>query len=194
MQIPFFNNDELKQKAQEFRNKYWGDAVPVDIEQIIEFKLRISIIPVPGLYKQCNADALISSDWRTIYVDNDNYLDDKCYNRLRFLLAHEIGHFVLHQDIYTSFNIKSVEDFYNVVEEIGQDYGIIEGHANRFANFLLVPRGRLTLEREKIKQEYFAKHPEIGKVDSATLNSYVAIPLAKIFNVSQEAMELSLKD
>lgn len=190
MRIPFFNNEELKQKAQEFRAKYWGDVVPVDIEKIIEFNLHINIIPIPDLYRQCNADALISSDWRTIYVDSNNYLDDKYYNRLRFSLAHEVGHFVLHQNLYASFNIKSIEDFYNVIERIGNDYGIIEGHANRFANFLLVPRNRLVIEKEKI----FASHPEIKKYDMATLNSYMAIPLSKIFNVSQEAMELSLKD
>lgn len=193
MPIPFFNNEELKQRAQEFRYKYWDNTVPVNIEYIIEFKLGIKIIPIPGLYKQCNADALISSDWQTIYADNDNYLDDRCYNRLRFSLAHEIGHFILHQDLYTSFNIKSVEDFYNIIDGIGQEYGIIEGHANRFANFLLIPRDRLTVEVEKIKRDYLAKFPEIKKVDSETLNSYIAIPLAKIFQVSQEAMELSLK-
>jgi len=145
MQIPFFNNEELKQRAQEFRSKFWDGIIPVNIEYIIEFKLGIKIIPILGLYKQCNADALIASDWQTIYVDNDNYLDDKYYNRLRFSLAHEIGHLVLHRDLYISFSIKSIEDIYNIIEKIGQEYGIIEGHANRFANFLLVPRDRLSV-------------------------------------------------
>jgi Zn-dependent peptidase ImmA (M78 family) len=194
MRIPFFDNKELKQKADEFRIKHWGDMVPVDIERIIEFKLGIEIIPIPGLYKQCNADALISSDWRTIYVDNDNYLDDRQYNRLRFSLAHEIGHFVLHQELYASFNIKSVEDFYNIIDIIGQDYGIIEGHANRLANFLLVPREQLKIAREKIEAEYFVKYPEIKNFDNPTLNSYLAIPLSKIFLVSQDALEISLND
>src|SRR4030042_3889922 len=138
MQIPYFNNQELKQKADEFRIKHWGDAVPIEIEQIIESKLGIEIIPIPGLYKQCNDDALISSDWKIIYVDNDNYIDDRYYNRLRFSLAHEVGHLILHKDLYSSFEISSVEDFYNLIDQIGDKYGIIEGHANRFANFLLV--------------------------------------------------------
>lgn len=193
MAVPFFSNGDLEQRAQEFRCKYWDNTVPVNIEYIIEFKLGIKIIPIPGLYKQCNTDALISSDWQTIYADNDNYLDDRYYNRLRFSLAHEIGHSVLHRNLYASFNIKSVEDFYNIIEEIGQEYGIIEGHANRFANFLLIPRDRLAVEEEKIKRDYLAKYPEIKKVDQGTLNSYIAIPLSRTFQVSQEAMELSLK-
>jgi Zn-dependent peptidase ImmA (M78 family) len=194
MKIPFFSNKELKQKADEFRNKHWGDIVPVDIEQIIEFKLNIEIIPIPNLYRQCNADALISSDWQIIYVDNENYLDDRYYNRLRFSLAHEIGHFILHQDLYESFGIKSVENFYNIIDQLGQDYGNIESHANRFANQLLVPREKLLLEKEKIQAEYFVKYPEIKNYNNSTLNSYLSIPLAKIFFVSQEVMEISLNN
>jgi Zn-dependent peptidase ImmA (M78 family) len=190
MRIPFFDNKELKQKADEFRFKYWGDMVPVDIEQIIEFKLGIEIIPIPGLYKQCNADALISSDWRTIYVDNDNYLDDRYYKRLRFSLAHEVGHFILHQDLYASFNIKSFEDFYNIIDQLNNEYGIIESHANRFANFLLVPRETLEIEKEKVLDQ----HPEIKKLDIASVNSYIAIPLGKMFKVSQEVIEISLNN
>jgi Zn-dependent peptidase ImmA (M78 family) len=190
MQIPYFNNQELKEKAEEFRIKHWGDIVPVDIEEIIESKLGMEIIPIPGLYKQCNADALISSDWKTIYVDNDNYLDDRYYNRLRFSLAHEIGHFILHKDLYTSFNIKSFEDFYKIIDQLNNEYGIIEGHANRFANFLLVPREKLESEKENVLNE----HPEIKKFDIATVNSYLAIPLGKIFKVSQEVIEISLNN
>ncbi|MCX6745647.1 MAG: ImmA/IrrE family metallo-endopeptidase [Candidatus Parcubacteria bacterium] len=190
MQIPYFKNQELKQKADEFRIKNWGDSVPVEIEQIIESKLGIGIIPIPGLYKQCNADALISSDWKTIYVDNDNYIDDRYYNRLRFSLAHEVGHFILHKDLYSSFEISSVEDFYNLIERIGDKYGIIEGHANRFANFLLVPREKLGIEKEKVLQT----HPEIKEFETATVNSYIAIPLSKIFEVSQDVIEISLSN
>ncbi|MFA5188291.1 MAG: ImmA/IrrE family metallo-endopeptidase [Patescibacteria group bacterium] len=190
MQIPYYKNQELKQKADEFRIKNWGDSVPVEIEQIIESKLGIGIIPIPGLYKQCNADALISSDWKTIYVDNDNYIDDRYYNRLRFSLAHEVGHFILHQDLYASFNIKSFEDFYNIIDQLNNEYGIIEGHANRFANFLLVPREKLEIEKENVLRD----HPEIKKFDTATVNSYLAIPLGKIFKVSQEVVEISLSN
>jgi Zn-dependent peptidase ImmA (M78 family) len=188
MQIPFFNNQELKQRADEFRIKHWSEVVPVDIEQIIESKLKMEIIPIPGLYKQCNADALISSDWKTIYVDNDNYIDDRYYNRLRFSLAHEVGHYILHQELYSTFNIKSFEDFYNIIDQLSDEYGIIEGHANRFANFLLVPRQELEIEKDKVLQA----HPEIKKLDIATVNSYLAIPLSKIFRVSQEVIEISL--
>lgn len=188
MQIPYFSNKELKQKAYEFRNLNWGDEVPVDIEQIVEAQLGIEIIPVLELYRQCNTDAFISSDWKIIRVDNDNYLDDRYYNRVRFSMAHEIGHLILHQELYTSFGIESVEDFYNLTERSNSEYGIIEGHANRFANFLLVPRNKLEIEKERVLQA----HPEIRELDIATVNSYIAIPLSKIFDVSQEVIEHSL--
>lgn len=187
MQIPYFDNKELKQRADEFRNKNWGNEVPVNIEQIIESRLKMDIIPIPDLYKQCNADALISSDWNTIYVDNNNYLDDRYYNRIRFSLAHEVGHFILHKELYASFNIKNFEDFYNIIDQLNDKYGIIESHANRFANFLLVPRVKLKIEKDRVLNE----HPEVKGFDIASINSYIAIPLSKIFQVSQEVIEYS---
>lgn len=49
LSVPFLKPSEIKTKADAFRNKHWGNSLPVDIEQIIEFKLRINIIPVPEL-------------------------------------------------------------------------------------------------------------------------------------------------
>lgn len=188
--VPYFSNQELKQKADEFRLKHQGDILPVDIEHIIEIDLGIDIFPIAGLHDKCNADALISSDWKTIYIDNDNYLDDRYYNRLRFSLAHEIGHYILHRDLYNSFNIRSIEDFYKVIENIGDEYGIIEGQANRLASFMLVPREKLLFEKDRILN----KNTIIGGFDIFMINAYVSIPLSKIFGVSQEVIEIALNN
>jgi Zn-dependent peptidase ImmA (M78 family) len=102
-------------------------------------------------------------------------------------MAHEIGHLILHQDFYASLNIKNIEDFYGIVDKLNDKYGIIEGHANRFANFLLVPRERLEIEKAKALQV----HPEIIEYEAATVNSYIAIPLSKIFEVSETVIEYS---
>ncbi len=146
IKIPFVDKEKIKRKrkADLFREKFWNDSVPVDIEKIIDLKLEIDIIPLPDL-----GDVFISSDWKSIYVDRNKYLDG-IQNRLRFSLAHEIGHFILHKEIYNSFKITSLEKFYQFVIEIsGEQYGFLETQANIFANFLLVPRNRLALEKIK---------------------------------------------
>lgn len=194
MKIPFFYKHDINDQAENFRKKNWGDTVPVNIEEIITLKLKIDVIPKQNLLKLCNADAFITAEWKNVYVDNENYMNDKCYNRLRFSLAHEIGHFILHKKLFESFGIKSVPDYYKFIDELGNDYGIIEGHANKFANCLLVPKNKLKLARKKIEEKLFKSHPELKEIDVSTINSYIAAPLAKSFQVNQGVVEISLSD
>ncbi|MBU0476405.1 ImmA/IrrE family metallo-endopeptidase [Patescibacteria group bacterium] len=148
--VPYLGNTKIEKETGRFREKFWDDNVPVDIEFIIDVKLRVNVIPIPSFLKLANIDALITSDWKSIYVDRDEYLDERRHNRLRFSLAHEIGHFVLHKKIYSNFNIKNLEDYYKFNKDIPQkQYSYLETQANKFANYLLVPRRALMIEREK---------------------------------------------
>jgi hypothetical protein len=192
IKTPFLSLESIKKEADEFRLKLWGNTVPVDIEKILENKLGISIIPLPDLNRICDTDAFISSDWSSVIVDNEKYMDDKYQNRLRFSIAHEIGHFVLHKDIYESFGISELEDFYNFVEQIpGEQYGYFETQANKFANFLLVPRDILLIEKEKILLEKVS-NSDFSSIDQETLNSYIAGPLSSVFEVSADVIEIAL--
>jgi len=192
--VPFIDNLSIKNSADTFRNKYWNDAVPIDIEKIIDFKMGINIIPSPGLQILCDVDALIYSDWKSIIVDYNKYFDDRYKNRLRFSYAHEIGHFILHKNIHKSLNIKSINDFQKFIKEIPQiQYAHLETQANKFANYLLIPRERLVIEKEKIiKIKEINDLINSGKLDNKTVNPYLAIPLSKIFGVSLDAMEIAL--
>ena len=188
-QTPFLSDKDIKKKVNLFRKKYWGDIIPVNIEIIIEEKLSIEIIPVPGLKLQCNTDAFISSDWKSVFVDNKKYMDESYYNRLRFSIAHEIGHLVLHKELYKSLGIESLEDFRDFLSNVdGKHYGYIETQANKFANHFLIPREILEKERKLILINY----KEIADIDSRQVNGYIATPLGKKFGVSMEAMEIAL--
>ncbi len=192
--VPYLTNARIEGATGLFREKFWGDGVPVDIENIIDVKLKIDVISIPGFLKLANIDALISSDWKSIYVDRDEYLDERRHNRLRFSLAHEIGHFVLHKKIYTDFNIKTLEDYYKLNKDIPQEqYGYLETQANKFANYLLIPRKILIIERKKELKKR-GNPAWFKKLDTKTLNSYCAIPLSKIFKVSDEVVAIALND
>ena len=185
----FVSNEEIKGQADLFRKKYWGDIIPVDIEIIIEDKLDIEIIPVPGLKKQCNTDAFITSNWKSVSVDNKKYMDESYYNRLRFSIAHEIGHYVLHKNLYKDLKIRSLDDFRSFQNDVpGKEYGYIKTQANKFANYFLIPRNKLAKERALIIKAY----DEIASYDAKIVNSYIATPLGRKFGVSAEAMEIAL--
>jgi Zn-dependent peptidase ImmA (M78 family) len=192
---PFLGNSEIKKKAEEFRNEFWDNLIPIDIEKIMEVKLGIDIIPVPNLMNVCDIDALITSDWKSIYVDNDRYF--KNTNRFRFSLAHELGHFVLHKEVYKSFKIKSTKDFRNLINKIPQrEYNHIETQANKFASYFIIPRKNLYLEKEKIisSEPTIRRMLERREIDIETLDSHISIPLSKVFCVSEEAIEIALGD
>lgn len=197
IRAPFLSGETIRKKADLFRQKFWDNSAPIEIEEIIELKLRLQIVPIPELQKFCDTDALITSNWDLVYVDNGKYLDDRYKNRLRFSFAHEIGHFILHKDIYSIFGIKNVEDFYRMIEQITQEqYGYFETQANKFANYLLIPREKLIAEKSKLIKIKDGLKEVISskKTDKKTVDSYMANPIAKIFGVSEEAAEIALND
>lgn len=196
---PFLGGEKIKGIAESFRKEYWGDSLPVEVEDIIELKLELNIIPVPQLMERCDVDALITSNWESVYVDNGKFSDERYKNRLRFSLAHEIGHFILHKDVYKSFGIKTLEDFYKLMQEIQlEQYGYLETQANKFASHLLIPRKKLITVKSKFIEEkkntIIGNMISSGKIDNKTLNSYIAIPISKKFGVSDDAMEIALND
>lgn len=191
IKVPFLNNDEIEARAKKFRDKYSNSSIPVDIEKIVEFKLGMDIIPIPGLKKNCDTDAFITSNWKAISVDNESYVNDNDQNRLRFSIAHEIGHLVLHKKIYAEFSISELEDFYNFINEIpGKEYGYLETQASKFANYLLMSRDVLKKEKDKLLK----KNSELEGIDSETVNSYIAGPLSSVFGVSAQVVEIALND
>lgn len=193
IRVLFKDRKEIEKKATSFREKHWGGSLPVDIEKIIEISLKIKPIIVSNLMSNCDIDALITSDWGSIYVDRDRYMDERYQNRLRFTLAHEIGHMVLHKGLYESFGIKKIEDLYKLIDEIPKEqYSYLEIQAQKFANYLLISREKL----EVLRKKEIKKIPEeqMGNFDTKTLNSYLANPLSKIFGVSNEAIEIALND
>lgn len=135
--VPFLTKAEIFKKSELFRAKYWDDTIPVDIEIIIDVKLKINIVPKPELLKLNGIDAYITSDWRHLVVDNELYNADN--NRLRFSYAHEIGHFILHKNLYEQFGIKNSEDIRKFYNELpGDQHHYIEARAHIFANYLLI--------------------------------------------------------
>lgn len=190
--VSFIGNNEIKIKADDFRLKFWGKEIPIEIEEIIEIKLKIKIIPVPNLMNQCGMDAQITSDFSAIYVDQGNYENNT--NRFRFSLAHELGHFILHKNFYKNLKITNLADILAFINEINtREYSNLETQANKFANYFLIPREELSKIRSEVIKEVSRKH-NIKNIDEKTLNSYLAGYIAPKFSVSSGATEIALND
>ncbi|MBZ5553375.1 MAG: ImmA/IrrE family metallo-endopeptidase [Acidobacteriia bacterium] len=191
---PFFNSYEIQKKADQFRKRYAAAGIPVDIEDIIEFELKLGIRPVSDLYLKCNTNAYLTADCSSIVVDEGQYLNPRNLFPLRFSLAHEVGHLVLHKDIVNKFRPGSIDEWKNIMKSIpDREYGFLEYHSHEFAGRLLVPPESLILEigscRADIKRTY-DQYPDIS--DDLVIE-YVASKIYRKFEVSPEVIARRIK-
>ena len=182
--------------ADEARKKYWPESIlPVNTEEIVEFRLRLDIEPVKYLLSTIDIDAYLKKNLSGIVVDYDSYMNDKFANRMRFSFAHELGHFFLHKDLYTKFWIDSPEDWKDFILNVPEnEYRSFEWQANEFAGRLLVPHPELQAEMEKVSDILIENNlvPFLEKDPDAVL-SRISPMLCKPFGVSTEVIEKRVK-
>lgn len=181
--------DALRESAAAFLDEFHEERdLPVPIEEIIEFDFEIEVIPIDGILDDLEVDAFLTSDLRTIYVDE--FVMKHRYRRLRFSLAHEIAHYELHRPLYEGARIRSVKDWQRVQDSISEeDYAWFEYQANALAGLILVPEQELG---QKFKQAVAtARKAGISEstIDSEAGRTYVADALANEFDVSAQAIE-----
>lgn len=188
---PFIPLAQIRAEADAFREKYWAEkSVPVDVMGIVEFDLQMEIRPVAGMREELDVDAVLLGDMQTLVVDLGHYMDDRMQNRLRYSVAHEIGHKVLHADIYRAAGVASAEEWLHWFQSIPDDqYSWLEQHAHEFAGRLLVPPERLMSELagavERARQTGFVSWDSSG--DAA--REYIASSICRVFGVSSQVIE-----
>ena len=192
IKAPYLPYEEIRILAEDFLGRYNpDDIIPVPIEEIAEFKLKINIIPANSLRFLLGIDGWISNDFKYIFVDSDIY--DSYNYRYFFTIAHEIGHMFLHRDIFESLNFSDIESWKNIIDNINpKQYGYIEAQAYNFAGLILVPENHLREEYDKaikmVEAQGFDK-----KKHNELFNTYVSNRLQKIFNVSSRTIELRIR-
>ena len=182
--------------ADETRNKYWPESkLPVNTEEIVEFRLRLDIEPVKYLLSTIDIDAYLKRDLSGIVVDYDCYMNDKFANRMCFSFAHELGHSFLHKDLYIKFGIDSPEGWKDFILNVPEnEYRSFEWQANEFAGRLLVPYSDLEAEMEKMNEVLEENNlVPFLKVDPDAVLSRVSPRLCKPFGVSTEVIERRVK-
>jgi hypothetical protein len=144
LRAPVLRWRDIRETAQKFREKYPAcQQPPIDILAVAEFDLGLSIETLPLQASGSLPEALLLPDMKTLVLDKDTFMHPKAH-RIRFSVAHEIGHLVLHADLYSKLKFDSVEDWIRFIEEIPSDtYQWIERQADEFAGSLLVDRERL---------------------------------------------------
>lgn len=192
----WIDKNQLRKVADQIREEYWPeDILPIDTTKIIELRLKLEVEPKFDLLSASDMDAYLKTDLSGIVVDHDCYMQDKFANRLRFSLAHELGHYFLHKDVYSGLPLVSIEDWKDFTLNVPEaEYGNFEWQANEFAGRFLVPYDKLKSKVEE-SLEMIRKLGLIEHLhqDPDAILSRVSPFLRKTFGVSEQVIELRVK-
>ncbi|MBI4615518.1 MAG: ImmA/IrrE family metallo-endopeptidase [Planctomycetes bacterium] len=193
-EIPYVSDEELSTRAERFLHEHNPAAtVPVPIEEIVEFRLGLDIVPVPGLRGVRGIDGYLSSDRSSILVDDAMFRSFQ--NRYRFTLAHEVGHLVLHGDLYRGFRSEAewIEFHRDLASHVLHR---AEYQANYFAGCVLVPGRSLPGVAQdavrNLSRPVQARDPDFD-LSSEAFWTYVAEEVARKFFVSTETARIELQ-
>ena len=184
-QIPFMNKSEIASKAEGLLNECWDGVFPIDIEKLCDY-LKIAILPVAGLADNFRIDAFISTDFKIIYADAEKYRREN--HRYRFSVAHELGHYILHREYFSS-RVWSFEEWKDLS---GSGVNrVAEFQANYFAGSLLAPEEALLAMLNTELGGSFARN--YFTTGSKELKNMLT-SLQKLFNVSKEVVSRRIQD
>ncbi len=191
---PFLKKEAIWQKADAFRARVWPSAtIPIDVMEIVEFELELDFRTVSSLRADDDIDALLLGDWQTIMVDQGLFMDDRYSNRLRFSIAHELGHYVLHRDVCDQIPRGTTEEWVCFMRDIPEkEYSFLEYHAYEFAGRFMVPVDALRHSFEEALLLVERNGLQRSDLEDAHL-AYIANGIARTFDLSSEVIEKRLK-
>lgn len=184
--IPFYDIPTLEKIAVAFLNAYFDrENLEVDIELIVEGKLKWSIVSIP-LIENYGAEAFVTRN-KIIYIDP--YLLDMRERKYRFTLAEEVAHYLLHKDVYGKCD--TLEDHLDIYEQItGREYWRMDRNAKYLAAAILMPA-------TSFEEQAFAIYDKIDKkrysTNEAVLHK-IAHDLSNDFNVNEISSQIRFKN
>lgn len=185
--------NQVWDQVERFRNNHPCEelsSLPIDALSLAELVLGLDLIIYDDLLSRFGVEAAITADFSGLYVDaetfnSSNRLPVWKENRLRFTIAHEIGHFVMHQEEFRKNGFKRKEEFVEWSLALrGRKYQI-EKEANEFAGRLIVPRSKL-LEAFATLESKFSDFPRWR--ESADIRQQAAELLGQRFGMHTKGM------
>jgi hypothetical protein len=184
LRIPDRSYHELRVIAEDFLAQHHPEkTIPVPVEEIIEFRLGLNIIPMPGLRRFFDIDGYVSKSLHDISVDQ--YIQESRPDHYRYVLAHELSHVLIHAEIVSQFDFDSVEAWKAAILGIAkEERSVYDGQAHELGTLILVPTDRLVLEFEQSRKRFQQKGLTLDQV-AATERGRIIVEdyLARCFDV-----------
>lgn len=192
--IEFLSNEAIWQAADGFRESAplsGHNLPPIDVIFIVDVILKFDVIDIPDMFADLRVDAAIVPAERAIYMDREalerwDRKDHWIERRLRFTVAHELGHFALHQDYMAGVTFPSIEEFKSWILEHRQNRRV-EDQADEFAGRFLVPVEVLRKSYDQYVQNIARADPNWRDIEG--MREHIAKRLASRFGVNHQVIE-----
>lgn len=132
--------EELWNIADKCLKKHNQTSAPIDIDKIIESE-GLNLHPVSYLKRNTGNSGALAGDLSIIYYDLHE--EERHPRRIRFTLAHEFAHFLLHHELVRGMNLTSQQSWKEHVKRLYKDSYDMEKEADRLAAFILIPSNLL---------------------------------------------------
>lgn len=194
MNVPFIENEAIWREADAFRSSptlTGHDTPPIDVLYVVDVIMRFDVIDIPDLMADLRMDAAIVPDEGTIYVDRDaiqawERRDRWVEKRLRFSVAHELGHFHLHREYQQGLKFADFDQFKRWIMDHRKN-NRMEDQADEFAGRLLVPPDILREEYDRYQQKLAAADPSWHDIEG--MRAHLAKTIAPRFGVNYQVIE-----
>jgi hypothetical protein len=164
-------------------------SLPVPVFDLAQFDLGLDLVPVEGLSEQLDIDALLIGDLRSILLDKRTFMSPRLEYRLRFSVAHEIAHLILHRHVYASLEHTTPREWLDYMSAIPTiEYGRVEWQACEFAGRLTVPREPLRDAFEATVKSAQPASPSDWLAEDEAALDYIAACIAPQFGVAPEVI------
>jgi hypothetical protein len=192
---PFLKRTDIWQQADRLRDRLLPqDKLPVPVLDLAEFDLGLELVPKANLRRAGDIEALLLGDLKTIVVDRDAFMDPRAENRLRFSVAHEIGHLILHGELYRNLRHANLDAWRQFIQDIPErEYGWLESHACEFAGRFLVPSGPLRESFGEAVQIAMSAGFTEWDATGETALGFIANHICRRFGVSAEVIARRLR-
>ncbi len=137
-------------RAQHIAGKPFEDRFPIDVVFIADVGLGLNLIDFPGLEDEIGSSAYVTGSLTELYIDEEL---QSAYNspsapvwkkdRLRFSVAHELGHIQMHGTLVPKIRCAAIEDLKARINTPPAWVRDVEDEASEFAGALIAPRSHL---------------------------------------------------
>jgi len=197
VQKPWLPEAVIHRHADNLRLQHFPDGkIPVDVLLLVE-DMGIHLVPIPFLQQETGAPGCIAMNEDEILVDQDVLMKPNRENYLRFTVAHELGHKILHDNLITFLREQaegSVQRWNDLMVEY-QRHDLAENfewQANEFAGHFLVPPHALAFALQPFLESLRQDAVRASVFTVEQIAAFLAPRLNGRFQVSQEVMQIRM--